>query len=416
MRKMETALALVLASSITPVAAQGAGDASSSGADQVRKLGDHAFSQWDSNSNDRLEDGEFTSGLHDAWSGSNGELGEQAFTENWNNWFSAAPPSFASLDEDEDGALSNEELQIALSNADLTGEWQGAEDGYLTPEEFRSGLTAVNDRDRSGTLDEQESEQLVAIVSVVVPDEEKTASTNAEKPGNAGTGGAGVKVGKVIPLSEWNPDELYRTAWSAEALFDRPVYGAGDERIGDVEDLIIGPDGKLLSVVAEVGGLWDIGDTHVSVPWEEVTVRVDGSIAIPVTEENADDYGVLRGSETNFGNRIVSDLDNEELGPRAWRASELIGDIARVRDGGSQAEGTYRGYGYVEDLIFNDGKVTAAVVDRDPAGPDGRGAVAYPFYGYGYGWTPGNPYYDLPYDRGEVSTLEPFDRNRLNEG
>ena len=471
MRKVETALAVILAASAWPAvaAAQAADDTSSTGgADQVQRVSDNAFSRWDSNSNNRLEGDEFTSGLHDLWSGSNGELNDQAFNENWNNWFAADAPDFASLDEDGNNVLSQEELRVALNDSDLRGEWQGADDGYLTPEEFRAGLDVVYDRDQSGNLNQQESDQLVAIVGVLVPDQTNTAATGgqntteANQPGGqqnqqmaavsqrdnaSGTTGSGsasnVHVGEIISLNDWDAESLYKSAWSAEALFDRQVFGEGGEEIGDVEDLIVGSDGQLLALVAEVGGFWDIGDTHVSVPWDQVVFQQDGSVVIPVTEENADDYSVLNEpTQEQVAQKVVSNLDDEELGPRAWRASELIGDIARIRgDGAEQAAGQqtqqaeanqnqqmqngaavasnrqmgYQGYGYVDDLIFNDGKIVAAVVDRD-AGYGTRGRFAYPFYGYNYGWAPGNRYYDMPYNRDEATSIEPFDEDRLNEG
>ena len=55
----------------------------------------------------------------------------------------------------------------------------------------------------------------------------------------------------------------------------------------------------------------------------------------------------------------------------------------------------YRGYGYVQDLIFRDGEVAATVVDRN-AGYGTGGRYAYPYFGYNYGWYPGGRYYDLP--------------------
>ncbi|MFN7103211.1 MAG: PRC-barrel domain-containing protein [Pseudorhizobium sp.] len=459
MRKLETALALILAASVSPTiaSAQTASAAATGGSGEVRRLSDNAFSRWDVNSNNRLEGDEFVSGLHGAWSGQDGQLNEQAFDSNWNNWFTADAPDFVELDEDGNGMLSQEELRVALSDSNLRGDWQGADDGYLTPEEFRTGLTTVNDRDRSGTLDQQETEQLIAVVGVLVPDDTSTAATGqqntgmdqqtagttqqttAVEPGNAGASAAAnqsasnVEVGQIIPLNEWDAEALYQSAWSAEALFDRQVFGENGEEIGEVEDLIVGSNGELLALIAEVGGFWDIGDTHVSVPWDQVAFRQDGSVTLPVTEENADDFSVLAiPTQEQVSQNIVSNLDDEELGPRAWRASELIGDIARIRgDEGNmagqqtgQAQGTavapdrqmaYQGYGYVNDLIFDNGRIVAAVVDRD-AGYGTRGRFAYPFYGYGYGWAPGSRYYDMPYSRDEATAIEPFNEDRLNGG
>jgi hypothetical protein len=41
-----------------------------------------------------------------------------------------------------------------------------------------------------------------------------------------------------------------------------------------------------------------------------------------------------------------------------------------------------------------------------------RGYYAYPFYGYGYGWNPGNPNYNLPYGKADVAELLPYAYNK----
>ena len=244
-----------------------------------------------------------------------------------------------------------------------------------------------------------------------------------------------IDAGRVISLSEWQYEDLYEQGWSAENFIDEmEVYGENGEEIGDVEDLIVDPQGKLLSVVAEIGGFWDIGDTHVSVPWDQVTVNEarDG-ITVPVTEENVDEYDAfafsgLEGSA--LGEQVAMGIDDADFQGRAFRLSELIGDYARLRgeqgqkmdpsvdEEGVVAEevqpiGAMRNYGYVSDVIIRDGRIAATVVD--PASAYGRGYYAYPYYGYDYdyGWEPGDEFYDLPYDEAEVGELGSFEYGEM---
>ncbi|MGP3696087.1 PRC-barrel domain-containing protein [Rhodobacter sp. NSM] len=96
----------------------------------------------------------------------------------------------------------------------------------------------------------------------------------------------------TMTAEDWSPNALYASGMSAQAFMNQTeVYGSTGDDIGDVEDLVIGPDGRILSVIVEVGGVWDIGDTHVSVPWDQVEVRDSGGITVPVTEETVDDFG-----------------------------------------------------------------------------------------------------------------------------
>ena len=88
----------------------------------------------------------------------------------------------------------------------------------------------------------------------------------------------------VVALGDWRYDDLYTNGVSARDLIDREVYGQTGDEIGDVEDILIGSDGQVRSIVAEVGGFWDIGDTHVSIPLNRVDMS-NGQIVVPITED-----------------------------------------------------------------------------------------------------------------------------------
>jgi len=406
------------------------------GSAMMNDVGSRAFAKWDTNGDNRIDGEEFANNLHAAWTGDDDILDQEDFDRNWTRWLNADQPDFAEVDEDGDGQLSTEELRTAVNDANLSGRWQVAEDGYLTPEEFSRSVAEVGDRDRSGTVDEQEFTELLVIFSLPAQESQQASAGGTMSGNNAGTGtdtrtttGMSTGSGAPTPLNQWDVTSLYGNGWSAEELFGQPVMSqTSNEEIGDVEDLIVSEDGKLVSLVAEVGGFWDIGDTHVSVPWDQVSIGDDGTIRVPVTEDNADEFSFFESpSEQQLEQQVVSGVDDEQLGPRAWRASELIGDLARIpfEEGAAQGDDTqqtqtgqtgrmmqYRGYGYVQDLIFRDGEVAATVVDRN-AGYGTGGRYAYPYFGYNYGWYPGSRYYDLPYDEGEANEAQRFDYDQL---
>jgi hypothetical protein len=217
---------------------------------------------------------------------------------------------------------------------------------------------------------------------------------------------------EIVPLDGWTYDELYATGISLDQLIGADVIGPeGDDDIGDVENVLFDQEGRVLSIVAEVGGFLELGDTHVNIPWDQVEVMEGGDeVRIPITEETAEEYTLF--SEAVVGLSDVEDIqqvsgDNagEVLtGPQVWRATDLIGDYARLRDGD-----TWVNYGYVDDAIIRDGQIVAVVAGADVTwGAPGR--YAYPYYG---AWNPGMGFYDLPYDRTEVEGLEPFDDDLL---
>ena len=209
------------------------------------------------------------------------------------------------------------------------------------------------------------------------------------------------------PLADWNYGEVAGDGWSVIQLLESDVYGAEGEDLGDVEDVVFGPDGQVISLVAEVGGFLDIGDTHVSVPWDQVemTDPTEGAM-IPVTEDNvgqfdAVEYAGVPGTELE--EEITPGLDDVGLAGRAWRANELIGDYARLT-----GEDPFQNYGFVSDIIVRNGQIVAAIVNA--SAEYGGGFYGYPAHAdYARGWTPGGPYYDMPYTVQDIENIEPMD-------
>jgi sporulation protein YlmC with PRC-barrel domain len=214
----------------------------------------------------------------------------------------------------------------------------------------------------------------------------------------------------ILDLNAWNYDRLYQEGLRGTDLLDADVQGPNGDEIGDVENVIIDGDGKILSIIAEVGGFLDIGDTHVNVPWDEVEfVEGTETIRIPVTEDTVENYSLfdshLSASDAQQTKAVDDDL---ETGPRAWKLYNLIGDYAMLQEG--------VGYGYVDDVLFDrNGQISAVVVSRD-VGYGTPGLYAYPYYGYGRGWAPGTGRYDMPYNRDQADQLQPFDYNRMGGG
>ena len=221
----------------------------------------------------------------------------------------------------------------------------------------------------------------------------------------------------TFTLEGWNYDALYATgSWNVEDLLDRRVTGLTGEEIGEVEDLVFNDRGELLALVAEIGGIWDIADTHVSVPWQDVEIPKIGPVGVPVTEDSVDqfsvfDYSGLAGTE--IGDKIVADVEQKALHGGIWRASDMLGDFVRIQD----ADEAWMNFGYVTDLVVQDAMIRATVVNTDPA-IDG-GVYAYPPYVGQTGteapanWVPHSATYDMPILRGDASTLPSFEIDKV---
>ncbi|WP_207460003.1 PRC-barrel domain-containing protein [Azospirillum sp. SYSU D00513] len=242
---------------------------------------------------------------------------------------------------------------------------------------------------------------------------QKAQGQNAQ--GQNASGGGPLGSARTVSLEHWNYDDLYRNGWGAEQLIDTEVVGQNGEEIGEVENILVGPDGNIRSVIVAAGGFFGLGDAHFAVPWNKVQVgsRME-RVTVPITQANHGDYDLFGASGFDVEAKSGSGVRRVEEGqagagqPRVWRATELIGDMARLKD--------RAGYGYVEDLVFDrQGKLMAVLVEPRVTGDrDARGSRAFPFYGFGYGFDPGQDSYSLPYGTADVGGLDRFDDGRMN--
>lgn len=215
-------------------------------------------------------------------------------------------------------------------------------------------------------------------------------------------------TGTVVALTTWSYDPLYAEGWRSEEIWDATVVGPNGEEIGEIENVLVGRDGRILSIIAEVGGFWDIGDTHINVPWDQVELGPElERVTIPVNEENVEEFSLFKDWEIDAQEAKVETTqvdDDLVAGTGAWKLTDLLGDYVMLEGGVP--------YGYVDDVVFGrDGQLKAVVVRPDVTwGAPGYYAYPYP------GWHPMLDHHALPYARDEVVVLKPFDYGRLEGG
>lgn len=209
-------------------------------------------------------------------------------------------------------------------------------------------------------------------------------------------------------LSSWNYDPLYQEGRSVEWMIDNTdLFGPTGDEIGNVENVVFADDGQAVALIAEVGGFWDIGDTHVSIPWDQVEFGVGNeSMSVPVTEENVGDYYYKADSFISEGEVGVTQEVDDDLatGTGLFKATDLIGDYGFTNDNTI--------YGYVNDLLVGqNGQIEAVVVDATGYGRPGY--YAYPYDGTVNPYAPG---YGLQYGADQLGQIENFDYDQLQSG
>ena len=75
--------------------------------------------------------------------------------------------------------------------------------------------------------------------------------------------------------------------WSAKKqILGKPVYNDKDEKVGDVDDLIIAPDSSVSYAIIGVGGFLGLGEGQVAMPVNRFESG-DGRIVLPGATKDA---------------------------------------------------------------------------------------------------------------------------------
>lgn len=215
---------------------------------------------------------------------------------------------------------------------------------------------------------------LVVVLSglaLTAPAVAQQATGTTGQPGNPAAGPN--LTGQVSTL---DPDLFYE-GWRSRQLLGQPVAARDGREVGFVRDLVIDADGRIAALILEGSGTAQIPEAVYRIPWRNVDLTPGrrGVVADLASRERPE-YGLFPGTEG------VATL------PREFRASEVLGDYARLQTG--------HGYGAVTDLVFSpDGRMTAVLVNRDAA--SGGSIFAFAFRGTTGRWDPSARYYGLPF-------------------
>ncbi len=90
-----------------------------------------------------------------------------------------------------------------------------------------------------------------------------------------------------------------RANWLGWGAYDS--VGENWRDIGEIEDVVLGKDGQMVGVVAEVGGFLDIADKHVMISLEDVSlVPADDEEYALVTNKTEEDLEEMPGIDEGF--------------------------------------------------------------------------------------------------------------------
>jgi sporulation protein YlmC with PRC-barrel domain len=94
--------------------------------------------------------------------------------------------------------------------------------------------------------------------------------------------------------------------WRSSKLVGLAVYNTANEKVGDINDLILGPDGKISNAVIGVGGFLGLGEKLVAVSFSDLQLNrdADGSMHVTINStkealENAPDFKYTDAKQSN---------------------------------------------------------------------------------------------------------------------
>lgn len=67
-------------------------------------------------------------------------------------------------------------------------------------------------------------------------------------------------------------DKQQASDWRGSKVIGTTVYGPDNASIGEVNDVLIGSDGKIKAAVIGVGGFLGVGEKYVAVPFEQLNI------------------------------------------------------------------------------------------------------------------------------------------------
>lgn len=103
-----------------------------------------------------------------------------------------------------------------------------------------------------------------------------TGSTNT-------TGGVSSPMGDTAMTEDTFLTEQSATQISANDFIGASVYTGQDESIGDINDLILEQDGRVVAAIIGVGGFLGIGEKDVALPMSKITVTHDENNDVRLT-------------------------------------------------------------------------------------------------------------------------------------
>ncbi len=112
---------------------------------------------------------------------------------------------------------------------------------------------------------------IAGALAFAVPSDAQTPTTPPPASPSAPTAPNATLPSPTAPMPSTSPATVSpATLWLASNVYNQSVYDRNEQKIGDLNDLIIEKDGHIKSAIIGVGGFLGVGQKDVEVPFTDL--------------------------------------------------------------------------------------------------------------------------------------------------
>ncbi|KFB08889.1 PRC-barrel domain-containing protein [Nitratireductor basaltis] len=171
----------------------------------------------------------------------------------------AAVPTDRPEQAEEQQAADAEPARDAVNDDEQMAEADGE---TVTGDEAADEEMAGRDQDQSGDLNQT--------AEVAEPTQDRVDQEAAEAEQDAQTDETQTAAIDRNSLAEASSDQI-----SADNLMGTSVYGANEEDVGEIGDVILSSDGQVEAIIVDVGGFLGLGEKEVAISMENLVFMAD---------------------------------------------------------------------------------------------------------------------------------------------
>jgi hypothetical protein len=126
-----------------------------------------------------------------------------------------------------------------------------------------------------------------------------------------GRGGRPSSRGRSFGAGAGAGTQSWYSTLRGQELVKETLYGADGAQIGEIENVVVGPDGRSASAVVGVGGFLGIGERRIAIPLDQIRRGPEDRLTTTLTRQQ---MGAMRAYEAGAYRRLDPNRRLGDLG------------------------------------------------------------------------------------------------------